>query len=185
MKKLRKVPKSNVVLIQDIPHIRTWDELVKIPVGTTIRYGPTKALVHAFRMGQVLIEYLEPCNWGRFFTWSSGGGQGLPDEPDKALARFNEICSRTVSYWNERFALNRSIIVKGVHFMDGGEEKKSHDPWSPQMLGFAGARWWIQELSTGKVFTTNNLWHQGLIPIELARPDTHRFLENKLEMACR
>jgi len=156
-------------------------EIIKRSVGEKLLWCNQRATVLESCFGRVLLEHDEddlphggPQRW---WIWSNGGGCGPSnrDVTDQASARlfFQREVQSARRYWAQ--ALDGSaIIVKGNCYHDAG--------WSnsrDSFLGFAGAVWKIHELSTGKKWTTNNLWHNGVIPIEICPPDTHEFLQTK------
>lgn len=65
----------------------------------------------------------------------------------------------------------RSIIVKGVHYVDAGNKPKE----SSSFLGFGGSKWNYRKIGEADYVETNNMWHQGTIPKRFNIPDTHEF----------
>lgn len=65
----------------------------------------------------------------------------------------------------------QSIIVKGVHYEDGGNSPKE----KRSFLGFGGSKWKYRRIGETDYTETNNMWHQGTIPKRLGIADTHEF----------
>lgn len=66
----------------------------------------------------------------------------------------------------------RSIIVKGVHYVDAGNKPK--EPRSA-FLGYGGSKFYYRKIGESEYVETNNMWHQGTIPKRFNIPDTHEF----------
>lgn len=65
----------------------------------------------------------------------------------------------------------KSIIVKGVHYVDAGNKPKERSCF----LGFGGSKWEYRKIGEVEYVVTNNMWHQGTIPKRFNIPDTHEF----------
>lgn len=59
------------------------------------------------------------------------------------------------NYWRELVGNKESIIVEGVHYMDGG-------PTSSKFKGFGGSK--FTYVKGGVKTVTDNMWYQGEIP---------------------
>ena len=82
------------------------------------------------------------------------------------------ICSEecfVVDFWNEVLD-DDAIIVDGACYHDGGR-KDSNTTW----LGFGGREWKIQ-MNDGRIIETNNLWHNGKVPLERKVKDNAKFI---------
>lgn len=64
-----------------------------------------------------------------------------------------------------------AIIVKGTHYVDGGNKPKERSAF----LGFGGSKWNYRKIGETEWTETNNMWHQGEIPKRLNIADTHEF----------
>lgn len=88
----------------------------------------------------------------------------------------HKVCF-TCWFWLHHIGLKngptpRSIIVKGTHYVDGGNKPK--EPRSA-FLGYGGAKWAYRKIGESEYVETNNMWHQGTIPKRFNIPDTHEF----------
>lgn len=96
---------------------------------------------------------------------------GMPErasymEPTKARLIANGLCFNC-DFWTEKRttynAQNRRgsmLVMGGWVYGDGGNKPNE----SGSFLGFGGSRWHLYQITTGKLWTTNNLWSAGDIP---------------------
>ena len=70
----------------------------------------------------------------------------------------------------------RSIIVDGIHYVDGGNKPKERSDF----LGFGGSKWNYRKIGENDYVETNNMWYQGTIPKRFNIPDTHQFKPREL-----
>lgn len=80
-------------------------------------------------------------------------------------------------YWLVQLGLQHgprpsAVIVKGVHYTDGGNQS---NPQNKSWLGFGGSKWEYRKIGEADWVTTNNMWHQGTIPKRFNISDTHEF----------
>ena len=52
------------------------------------------------------------------------------------------------------------LVMKGWVCGDSGNQPNGNSCW----LGFGGSRWYLYQITTGKLWTTNNLFRAGDIP---------------------
>ena len=52
------------------------------------------------------------------------------------------------------------LVMKGWVYGDSGDQPNGNKSW----LGFGGSRWYLYQITTGKLWTTNNLFSAGDIP---------------------
>jgi len=77
----------------------------------------------------------------------------------------------TAQFWSEQAARGGSLISPDfIHYRDGGYSEPTGSPFSSSCLGFAGAPWLYLKDTPGaslplRTRFTNNLWHQGEIPV--------------------
>lgn len=88
----------------------------------------------------------------------------------------HKVCF-TCWFWLHRMGLKdgptkKSIIVKGVHYVDAGNKPK--EPRSA-FLGYGGSKFYYRKIGELEYVETNNMWHQGTIPKRFNIPDTHEF----------
>jgi hypothetical protein len=79
-------------------------------------------------------------------------GNWVEDCAKKLVAK--QFCF-TCNYWSELLGAKRSVIVNGVHHMDGGQT-------SSPFKGFGGAKFVYEK--NGERHETNNMWFQGEVP---------------------
>lgn len=87
-------------------------------------------------------------------------------EPVASRLKANGLC-HGCDFWHEkRTAYNaqnragRMLVMKGCVYGDGGDSPNTDRSW----LGFGGSRWYLYQITTGKLWTTNNLFFAGEIP---------------------
>jgi hypothetical protein len=83
----------------------------------------------------------------------------------------NGECSNecfTKGFWQETLN-DTAIIINGKCYHVGDEDDTSC------FRGFGGARYKIQ-MNDGRIIETTNLWTNGIIPEEFARPDNAKFI---------
>ncbi len=75
-------------------------------------------------------------------------------------------------FWRDQATRPGGLVIEGKHYRDSGTTDSPH-------RGFAGHTFAIRELASGRVWITNNLWHQGTIPEDFKGlfPDTHEFVK--------
>lgn len=152
--------------------IPDFQALSALEAGTQVKLWGDKGLpallVKPLTWGNVLVQYLEkPYHNSRFWCWSDGGGSSAGDTLAHALEAFEKRVEFFQNFWTSLLQESHcSIIFDGRHYVDGGESSKSG-----RLLGFGGSRWYLERLSDNALLTTNNLWCQGKLPKELARPD--------------
>lgn len=104
---------------------------------------------------------------------------GYPENPERSLNgdeyTKHKVCF-TCWFWLHHMGLKngptkRSIIVEGVHYVDGGNKPKERSAF----LGFGGSKWNYRKIGETEWTETNNMWHQGEIPKRLNITDTHEF----------
>lgn len=79
-------------------------------------------------------------------------------DPHYPKAYTKQLCF-SCDYWLRLVNHPHAVRVMGVHFVDGG-----YLPDAPRScLGFGG-KLHVVEFKDGRRVTTNNLWHQGVIP---------------------
>lgn len=109
---------------------------------------------------------------------------GYPEMPERSCEGKSFVenqCCFSCWYWLHHIGFAKgtpakSIIVKGVHYQDGGN--KPHERNS--FLGFSGAKWRYRKIGETEIHVTNNMWHQSTIPNWLKERgvvDTHEFLK--------
>jgi hypothetical protein len=105
---------------------------------------------------------------------------GYPENPESSL-NGDEYIKHKVCFmcwfWLHHVGLKngptaRSIIVKGVHYVDAGNKPNERHR---SFLGFGGSKWWYRKIGETDYVETNNMWHQGTIPKRFNIPDTHEF----------
>lgn len=96
---------------------------------------------------------------------------GMPElanyqEPTKTRLIANGLCFGC-DFWAEKRttynAQNRQgsmLVMRGWVYGDGGDKPNEN----ASFLGFSGRRWHLYQITTGKLWTTNNLWSAGDIP---------------------
>lgn len=96
---------------------------------------------------------------------------GMPElanyqDPTKTRLIANGLCFGC-DFWTEKRttynAQNRRgsmLVMGGWVYGDGGDKPNE----SGSFLGFGGSRWHLYQITTGKLWTTNNLWSAGDIP---------------------
>lgn len=96
------------------------------------------------------------------------------NEPTKAKLVKGCLCFGC-NFWSEHRATynaqNRKgsmLVINGDGRSDGGEQYEGPG-CNKSFLGFGGHRWYVYQLTTGKLWTTNNMWSFGTIP-KLFRP---------------
>lgn len=72
-------------------------------------------------------------------------------------------------FWMETLD-EKAIIINGKCYHVGNENSTSC------FRGFGGAKYKIQ-LNNGKIIETTNLWSNGIIPKEFAKPDNAKFIK--------
>lgn len=121
-------------------------------------------------------EYAEAVEAGRIVTCQHCG---YPQDPDRSYDSKDFIkhqCCFHCWFWLHHLGLKdgptkRSIIVKGVHYVDAGNKPREKS----QFLGYGGAKWQYRRIGETDWVETNNMWHQGTIPKRFNIPDTHEF----------
>ena len=104
-----------------------------------------------------------------------------------------KICGTPINpeQWiNGDILVERQLCQSCNHWQDIVNEKESHqiidgtsfyvDPnENSKIKGFGGRKHTLQNLTTGEIITTTNLWCQGDIPKYWKQflPDTHKFVE--------
>lgn len=89
-------------------------------------------------------------------------------EPTASKLKANGLCHRC-DFWHEkRTAYNaqtragRLLVMKGQVYGDSGDQPGGNSSW----LGFGGSRWYLYQITTGKLWTTNNLLSAGDVPAD-------------------
>lgn len=121
-------------------------------------------------------EYAEALAAGRVVTCQHCGYPQNPDRSCDGKIFIKEQCCFNCWFWLHHVGLKngptaRSIIVKGVHYVDGGNKPKERS----QFLGYGGSKWIYRKISETEWVETNNMWHQGVIPKRFNIADTHEF----------
>ena len=101
---------------------------------------------------------------------------------EKKLMRAEQICFRC-AFWRTKEARKddpHQLVINGnmyYYFEDTDKKDKERASWR----GFGGRRHFIRSLSTGEVFTTDNLWHNGEIPAHFRKifPNTHEWAQRE------
>ena len=104
---------------------------------------------------------------------------GYPERPDSSMegpAFIEHQCCSPCWFWLHHIGLKdgptkKSIIVKGVHYVDAGNKPKERSCF----LGFGGSKREYRKIGEAEYVVTNNMWHQGTIPKRFNIPDTHEF----------
>ncbi len=136
-----------------------------------IPHLPPTAVIHATAWGKQLVWVPGNGFMSGWCVFSHGGSHTIrANEASEAMSEFARECVDTQAYWATRIG-PRSIIVNGEHYSDAGWSNSRND-----FRGFGGHVWGIERLADSYRWTTNNLWHQGVVPDELGLADTHRFL---------
>lgn len=81
----------------------------------------------------------------------------------------------TKEFWNEIVDNKRfHVCISGNCYYIGKENSKDID------RGFGGRQFYIKLFKNGKIISTTNLWHNGVIPesYRLQLPDTGEFVSN-------
>lgn len=90
-------------------------------------------------------------------------------EPTSTKLKKNGLCFGC-NFWAEHRATYNAQHRKGAMLVingDGrGDAGNQHDGpgANKSFLGFGGHRWYVYQLTTGKLWTTNNMWSFGSIP---------------------
>lgn len=89
-------------------------------------------------------------------------------EPTGSRLKANGLCFRC-DFWHEkRTAYNAQVraghmlVMNGWVYGDSGDQPNGNKSW----LGFGGSRWYLYQITTGKLWTTNNLFSAGDIPAD-------------------
>lgn len=93
-------------------------------------------------------------------------------EIEKSNFSHKIICSNKCfdeDYWNTILDEN-AIIINGNCYHDGGLNFNKYD-----IRGYGGTQFYIL-FNDGKVLFTNNLWHNGRVPIERKIQDNAKFI---------
>lgn len=122
-------------------------------------------------------EYAEAVEAGRIVTCQHCG---YPQDPDRSCDGKDFVkhqCCFHCWFWLHHIGLKngptpRSIIVKGVHYVDAGNKPK--EPQSA-FLGYGASKFYYRKIGESEYVETNNMWHQGTIPKRFNIPDTHEF----------
>ena len=87
-------------------------------------------------------------------------------EPIATRLKANGLCFRC-DFWHEKRTVynaqnraGRMLVMKGWVYGDSGDQPNGNKSW----LGFGGSRWYLYQITTGKLWTTNNLFSAGDIP---------------------
>jgi hypothetical protein len=95
-------------------------------------------------------------------------------EIEKSGYTHKVICSSecfSVDFWNDTLD-DTAIIIDGECYHDGGMKSKNYSGF----LGFSGALFKIK-MNDGRVFETNNLWYNGVVPKERCIEDNACFIK--------
>lgn len=95
-------------------------------------------------------------------------------EIEKSSYTHKVICSSecfSVDFWNDTLD-DTAIIIDGECYHDGGMKPKNYSGF----LGFSGALFKIK-MNDGRVFETNNLWYNGVVPKERGIEDNAIFIK--------
>lgn len=89
-------------------------------------------------------------------------------EPKATQIKTNGLCHRC-DFWHEKRTTynaqaraGRMLVMKGWVYGDSGDEPNGNKSW----LGFGGSRWYLYQITTGKLWTTNNLFSAGDVPAD-------------------
>ncbi|WP_247842556.1 hypothetical protein [Pseudomonas sp. MWU12-3103b] len=94
--------------------------------------------------------------------------QAQYQEPVAAKLKANGLCHRCDFWHDKRTAYNaqqrkgRMLVMSGWVYGDSGDQPNGNKSW----LGFGGSRWYLYQITTGKLWTTNNLFSAGDIPAD-------------------
>lgn len=126
--------------------------------------------VHNFflNLRNTIIEVHEGCHV-HFCTECGKPEKACYIEPTGTKLKKNGLCFHC-NFWAEHRATYNAqhrkgamLVVNGDGRQDGGEQPEGPGA-NKSFLGFGGHRWYICQLTTGKLWTTNNLWSFGDIP---------------------
>ena len=95
-------------------------------------------------------------------------------EIEKSGYSHKVICSSecfSVDFWNDALD-DTAIIIDGECYHDGGMKPKNYSGF----LGFSGALFKIK-MNDDRVFETNNLWYNGVVPKERGVKDNAIFIK--------
>lgn len=156
-------------------------ELITLPEGTKVLWCGKPNTILRSKFGRVLVRDDRPRGqWTEVFSgygvWSSGGGycpsRTRINSEETAIAFFEDDCTKAKTFWDKVLADPNTMIIKGESYHDGGwSNAASH------LLGFSGNKWTIQDKATKETWSTNNLWHQGVVPKDYNKQNTHEFLK--------
>lgn len=89
-------------------------------------------------------------------------------EPVATKLKANSLCHHC-DFWHERRTTynaqerkGRMLVMKGWVYGDSGDQPGGKSSW----LGFGGSRWYLYQITTGKLWTTNNLFSAVDIPAD-------------------
>ncbi|PXX60726.1 hypothetical protein SAMN05660489_04349 [Pseudomonas sp. LAMO17WK12:I10] len=89
-------------------------------------------------------------------------------EPKASQLKANGLC-HNCDFWHEKRTTynaqaraGRMLVMKGWVYGDSGDQPGGNSSW----LGFGGSRWYLYQITTGKLWTTNNLFSAGDIPAD-------------------
>ena len=97
-------------------------------------------------------------------------------EIEKSSYSNKVLCSSecfSVDFWNDCLD-DTAIIIDGECYHDGGMKSKNYSGF----LGFSGALFKIK-MNDGRVFETNNLWYNGVVPKERGIKDNAIFIKER------
>lgn len=94
--------------------------------------------------------------------------QASYQEPTASRLKANGLCFHC-DFWHEKRTTynaqaraGRMLVMKGWVYGDSGDQPGGNSSW----LGFGGSRWYLYQITTGKLWTTNNLFSAGDIPAD-------------------
>ncbi|MDW8840115.1 hypothetical protein ORA50_07695 [Pseudomonas carnis] len=89
-------------------------------------------------------------------------------EPTGSRLKANGLCFHCDFWHDKRTTYNAQaraghmLVMKGWVYGDSGDQPNGNKSW----LGFGGSRWYLYQITTGKLWTTNNLFSAGDIPAD-------------------